>query len=142
MRQFQSAKNDEEIQAILATLTLEQAEALTDYWGAMIESVAVVNKTIESCKSLVGDFMKKNKITSLIGDVFETGTGSSSSTTIKATVPEIIEILRKDKKLHLLDTVLSVSVGNARKALGDAFMDSISTTEVKAFATVKTPKRK
>lgn len=142
MQQFQSAKNKEESQEILESLTLQQVTALTDYWGMLIESVAPTNKLIESCKAMVGFFMKDKKMGELSGEIFETGTGSSSSTTITATVPEIIEKLRKDKKLHLLDTVLSVNLGNTRKALGDAFVDSISTTEVKAFASVKTPKRK
>lgn len=128
--------------AFLATITDAEAGALVEKWGDLIDIMNPLEADAKACKEIiqaVGIRLKKEEHT---GGSFSVTLGSTSGTNITKTNAEIIEILRKQKKGHLVETFFKFQVGEARKIMGDAFIDSISETVTTPYTKVNSPVRK
>lgn len=127
--------------AFVSAITSKEAALLTDHWGTLIETVAPIDKDISTCAAILKEYALSKKIPEVKAEQFSIESGSSTSTEITATIAEIIEWLKKNKKMHLLDSVLGLKVTDARKLLGDSFMNSISKSVTTPYSTLKKPKR-
>ena len=116
---------------------------MIDYWGELLESIEPINLLMATCKTMATPYIMNNNIQNITGKVFESGlTKAMSNTEITSSVADIVEILRKQKKLHLLDTVFKVAIGDTRKALGDAFIETIGETKTSKPSGIRSPKRR
>lgn len=129
-------------QQILENMTERQAELLVDYWGSLNETIKPVQEQAEACKEIIKHYVQTNKVPLIQGEIYKSEAGSSSETIIEKSIEEIIEILRKSKKLHLIESIFKVSISDTKKALGDAFIQSIGKVIPKPFHSIGTPKKK
>ena len=129
-------------QQILETLTERQAELLVDYWGSLNETIKPIQEQAEACKEIIKYYVQTNKVPIIQGEIYKSQAGSSSETIIEKSIEEIIEILRKTKKLHLIESIFKVSISDTKKALGDAFIQSIGKVVPKPFHSIGTPKKR
>lgn len=129
-------------QQILETLTETQAELLVDYWGSLNESIKPIQEQADACKEIIKHYVQTNKVPLIEGEVYKSEAGSSSETIIEKSIEEIIEILRKSKKLHLIESIFKVSISDTKKALGEAFIQSIGRVVPKPFNSIGTPKKR
>lgn len=126
----------------MSTVTEAEAEALVEKWGGLLDIMAPLEADAKACKEIIQAVGKRIKKEEHVGGSFSVTLGSTSGTNITKTNQEIIAMLVKQKKGHLIETFFKFQVGEARKIMGDAFIESISETTTEPYTRVGSPVRK
>uniref|UniRef100_A0A6M3M035 Uncharacterized protein n=1 Tax=viral metagenome TaxID=1070528 RepID=A0A6M3M035_9ZZZZ len=116
------------------TMTDSELEALIDSatgWDMTAKSQA---KKVKEAKELLLAHAKANSWKTRVGATGACKIGPSSKTTILATA--FVRVLKKLGKIDLVDDLLSVKLGEAKKYVGEVPLEPISEVDTEEYGTV------
>ena len=122
-----------EVEAV-ETITDSELEALIDTatgWDMTAKSQA---KKVKEAKELLLAHAKENSWKTRAGATGACKIGPSSKTTILATA--FVRVLKKLGKIDLVDDLLGVKLGEAKKYVGSYELDPISEVDTEEYGTV------
>lgn len=117
----QETESDQEvmIKALATGLTDTEIGVMADYFLNETEKIKKIEEAIEWIKPLLKMSAVEQDWKRKFGEVAEAKAMASSTTTFTCTVTKFVALLKKENKLKLVDDLLSIKLGDAKKYLGE-----------------------
>lgn len=120
---------------VKSDLVIGEAERLVSR-AAILDGVSkIIAKELKEIKARLIKFAKQEHLKKIEGSSGTADIQAKASTTIN--VSEFIRVLNSLDKLSLVDDLLSVKVGDAKKFLGEDVLKDIMHTEHDAYGKIK-----